>query len=310
MRKAILICLAAVIAVSGCVGTDLFKMGVGTTTVKEQAADLITTQNQNIIPSPVWTGGAFTFSLEVLNIDDVQTVKNAEIKLYDTGMCNLTGATNNFTNKEFAPLQTEFVEYKLTAPLNEMIGNMPATCPLRYKITYNFTAISQSDFQVISESRLTELQRAGEIPTFSPTQSVGRGPVKIYFDYGASLPLRNATVLPVFIWIEDKGTGILPDIDNDSLIIKTPINFTQDEGTKYCGGKFEYWKTDNANYSYYNNTGEKIPMVKKKSPQIRCSMTPTLGTEPSKTFYLTASMNYTYPLYEETSVEIKPTLTG
>jgi len=69
-------------------------------------------------------------------------------------------------------------------------------------------AKSQVDFVVISRNYLTELQRSGQTTTFRPTVNIGRGPIKIYFDFGANLPAKNDAPLPVYLTVEDKGTGL------------------------------------------------------------------------------------------------------
>ena len=192
---------------------------------------------------------------------------------------------------------------------------MRITCPIRFKVSYNFTSISQTDVDVISYSRLQQLQRAGEVPTFTPTVSVGRGPVKIYFDFGAALPIRTSSdtsesILPVFIWVEDKGTGILGDILNytenpyNALHLYVPEEF----GEKSCD-KFTEIISDKEGFKLYVSN-QKIPMIKKKSPQLRCSfIMPNETIVPvEKAFFFSAEMNYTYDITGEKSIEVKPTL--
>ena len=338
MRYQYIIALALifVLAVSGCVEgmPDVFKQMMGQKVegeVKEALADIITVQNTNIIPTPpIYADGEFTVSFEVFNQDETKEVENVGISLYDYGMCapqkdqfspsgwtEVSGAYS-YSFGSFVPQQTEFAEFKFEAPSNTQIGGMEAECPIRYKVNYDFNAISQTDIQVISEDKLKALQRAGQSPSFTPTQSIGRGPIKIYFDFGAPLPIRENSILPVFIWIEDKGSGIFGDIkekDDDQIWLKVPKDLVPDDFDG-CNGKFdktpividETINPEYKNYNVYKLASEaNIPMVKKKSPQLRCSFKPTLVTD-EKTYYISANMSYSYALYEDLSVAIKPTL--
>lgn len=337
MRYQYLIALALifVIAVSGCVEgmPDVLKQMMGQKTggeIKEAPADIITTQNTNTIPTPpIYADGEFTVSFEVFNQDDIKEIEGVKVYLYDTGMCDeRTSDTVNplSTGKELVPQQTEYVEFKFDAPSNQEIGGMEAECPIRYKISYSFDAISQTDLQVISRDKLEALQRAGQAPTFTSTQSIGRGPIKIYFDFGATLPVRTSicknnsnvevectsssvdtdkssfSILPLFILVEDKGSGIFGDIPANKLSFDISNDFKVSSCEKFTCTEVS------GKLNCKNN--QPIPMVKKKSPQIRCSfIVPGKDKVPvDKTYYIKAEMSYDYALYEDLSVAIKPTL--
>jgi hypothetical protein len=199
--------------------------------------------------------------------------------------------------KTYLPLQTELFENGFTAPSNKDIGNMPSSCRLRYKITYTYTAKTQTDVTVISQSKLEELQRAGQPPSASPLQSVGAGPVKIYFDFGASQPIMSGNILPLFITIEDKGSGVIDrgKVLSGKLKITMPPGFTVKTCDRFAG-------TSGA----IQNTAE-IPLIKKKSAQMRCSFTTPSVTD-MKTFYILGELQYDYKLDNEINVAVKPTL--
>lgn len=207
-----------------------------------------------------------------------------------------SGTTTTISGaKTYQPLQTELFEYGFTAPSNNNIGNMPSSCKLRYKITYSFTAKTQTDVTVISQSKLEELQRAGQPPSATPLQSVGAGPIKIFFDFGASQPVMSGDILPLFITIEDKGSGVYGKVLSGNLKITMPPGFTVKQCDKFSGT------------SGVIQSSAEIPLIKKKSAQMRCSFTTPPVTD-MKTFYILGELQYDYKLDNEVDVAVNPTL--
>jgi len=292
MKKFVL-SLLLIVLISGCTIPEGFLPGTGPTT-KEATPDLVVVQNLNIIPTPpINAGDQFSISFEIKNQDEVVSVDNVGYNLFDKGICTekLSGDDETATIGTLAPLQTEFKEWTFKAPNNVDIGSLSVTCPMRFMISYTHTATSQIDIDVINTDRLSQLQKSGQTPSFTSTLTVGSGPVKIYFDFGASMPVRGGTTLPVYITVEDKGTGLLGQIDSDKLKITFPTGFTIVD----CP-KFDSSGLNNAN----------ITMIKKKSPQLRCTFTaPPESIE--KTYYIRADLNYSYNIVQEANVEIKPT---
>jgi hypothetical protein len=318
MKKVILLSILSVLLISGCVEMpEAFKSifpGAGGPEVKELPPDVIAVENINVIPNPpINTGDQFSVSFEIKNREETKEVPTVTVQLFDYGLCKPELDTSEWVKQAdgisykkeytqgFAPLQTELVEWLFTAPTTAEIGNLPSKCPIRFKISYNFTSLSRVDVNVISYERLRQIQRAGNVSTFIPTVNVGRGPVKIYFTFGTSLPIRTSTesfesILPVFITIEDKGTGLLSDIQENELYIFYPPQFTVSSP-----GKFEC-----SDGVCRNN--QEIPMIKKKSPPLRISFKmPDESVVPiERTFFISAEMNYTYDITGETEVEIEP----
>ncbi len=319
MRKIIILSILSILFISGCVEMpEAFKgifPGMEGTEVKELPPDVIVIQNINVLPNPpVNSGDQFSVSFEVKNQEEAREVPEMYIQLFDYGLCTpqidttewepqADGISYKKDYKNFAPLQTEFVEWTFTAPSTDIIGNLPTECPIRFKVSYKFTSLSRVNVDVISKERLQQIQRSGNVSTFTPTVSVGRGPIKIYFSFGASLPIRTSStgfesILPVFISIEDKGTGLLSNIPAGKLSIKYPKEFTIKS----------YDKFDCSDNICTNNV--EIPMIKKKSPPLRLSfIMPTNDTVPvERTFFISAELNYTYDITGETNVEVKPIL--
>jgi hypothetical protein len=291
--------LFLILLVSGCAGMpDIFNglfPGSGGTTVKELPPDILTIQNINVIPSSsIRPSDQFSVSFEVKNQEENLMISNVNYALFDTGLCKWKeGNVPNASKWDyFVPQETKLIDWTFEAPSADEIAYLSTKCPIRFKINYTYNATSQIDVDVISKERLWEIQRSGNATTFTPTLNVGRGPIKIYFDFGVSLPVRNESILPIYITVEDKGTGIYGNVEINSSYIKFPSEFTDIS----CD-----------HFSCVNSTcdkNEKIPMIKRKSPQIRCSVkTPNVPIE--RTFFITAGINYAYDVEGEVNVEVK-----
>ncbi len=236
--KRLVLALIAVILVAGCVGDlDFFKSEITGPQTTELGSDIVTTQNINIIPNPpILAENDFTFTFEIKNQDDINEVEDVNVKLYDTGLCTPPSVTES-AYSSLVPDQTEFIEWDLVAPTNAQIGSMQATCPLKYKVTYDYSAKTQVDSKIISETKLRQLQRAGETPEYTPNQIIGRGPIKIEFSFGANQPVRTDTTFPVYIRVEDKGSGLLDfekgDIPTYALVLQVHKDFVPKSCSKF-----------------------------------------------------------------------------
>ncbi len=203
----------------------------------------------------------------------------------------------------FAPQQTEYVEWKFTTPNNNQIAFLPAECPVRYKVTYKFDAVTQTDITFINPTKLRDLYRAGTPPSAKPVQMQARGPIKIAFEFGVPQPVEareDKVVLPVFLTVQDVGTGLYPRIPADAL----SLSWDKNDFEAVSCDKFQAKEGKLMNK-------DPIEMVKKKSPQIRCSFKFKSGSASSisdtKTYYLTARLNGIYTLDRLQRVGVKPT---
>jgi len=304
--KSFVLALFLILLVSGCAGMpDIFSgliPGGNKVNKTELSPDLIIIQNLNVIPNPpIYAGDTFTVSFEVKNQDDLNEVNNVGYTLFDSGLCNWqTGdsVSGSVSGGKLSPLQTELYQWTFLAPDNNLIAHLSATCPIRFKVTYAYQSNSSADVDIISIDRLNQLQRTGTAPSFTPSNVVGRGPVKIYFTFGSEMPVRSGNKLSVFINVVDKGTGLYGDILPNSLSIAFPSDLITGLN---CGDKFS------CSGQACTNTQD-IPIIKKSSPQLRCIATASDITD-EKTEYITASLNYNYDVEGETSVDVKPTLT-
>jgi hypothetical protein len=342
--KNIVLGLFLILLFAGCIGMpDIFGNlipGGNKVNKTEMSSDLVVIQNINVMPSnSVSAGDEFSVSFEIKNQDDINEVNDVYYNLYDWGLCSpSSGEVTEGTFDSLAPLQTEFKQWNFKAPDNSQIGRLPIKCPIRFKANFSYTVTSQIDIDVISKDRLDQLQRAGTPPSFTPTQTIGRGPIKIYFEIGSELPVRENKTIPIFITIEDKGQGIYGEIPNNTLLITFPPLFSISDCTKFECGSVSYCsshfgpvtkdnkvcdinndgKIDVKDIGYFAATSstngvecrnkEKIPMIKKVSPQMRCSVKVPESVDIEKTFYISGQLGYTYDVNGETSVNVKPTV--
>ena len=298
-----------VLLVAGCTGMpDVFGNIFGTQKkTKELPPDVIVVQNIKTLPSPpINTGDQFSVSFEVANQEAQREVESVSYKLLDYGLCIWNPNSGNpkedtFTKEGnyFLPGQVEFVEWTFTTPASSEIAYLSTKCPIRFRVNYSFEAVSEIDVDVISVQKYSQLQQSGEFKTFIPTLSIGRGPIKVSMEFGASLPIKTSTTLPIYITVEDKGTGLYSEISNDTdkrLTIKVPSGFKWDG----CGDRFTCSDTTN---ECYNN--QNIIMIERKSPTFRCSFT-TPDVLIEKIYSIEAFLNYTYDVTNKVEVEVKP----
>ena len=274
---------------------DLSGLIPGTKTVNktELSEDLVVIQNMKVIPSPPLNAGdKFSVFFELKNQDELKTI-TVNWKNFDYGLCSpLNTPRASSGSVSLAPLQTEFMEWSFNAPSNEQIAYLTNKCPIRFKITYNYKTTSQIDASVMSDARYIELQKSGNPPSYTPNLVVGRGPIKTYMSFGAALPVRSGSSLPIFITVEDKGTGMLSSIPAGALT----LNFNGISVN--CGDRFNDCSSGTC-------TNKEIPIIQKKTSILRCSLTaPTV--DPEKTYYFTASLDYNYELELQIDVTVKP----
>ncbi len=316
MQKAMFaLLLISVVAVAGCISGGGFQGLFGQPgEVKEAPADVIQVSDINIIPSSVSPDETFELNFKVINTGDFP-VENVGVLLYDWGLCTAS-TTTGFTAVgssayfkdmgELVPQQTEFFELGFTAPTKAQTGGLEATCPVRWKVNYTMESVSTSTAQVINADELKRLQRSGESASFSPTTTIGPGPVKISLSWGASLPVKSGNTLPLFIQVEDKGTGALRDIVTGNLDLRIPKDLTMD--TDNCGGYFKDTTNTDGDFKIYTNN-KTINMVQKESIQVRCGLTAP-SVDVTKVFTVIANYTYSYDLAAEQSVSINTELTG
>ncbi|MCD6477261.1 MAG: hypothetical protein J7K26_03865 [Candidatus Aenigmarchaeota archaeon] len=245
--------IVSIVFVSGCIeGFDLSRMGFETSgPLSEQSADILVTKNIQTIPSsPILAGNEFSTIFELKNNDNIKTIENAQIKLFDWGACTplidefvpsgweKPGSYYIYTYDSLAPTQEERIEMVFKAPDNQRIGYLDADCNIKWETSYNFKAISQDDFTIISKTRLKELQRAGQSwqGTDQP-QYVGIGPIKLYFDFKTPMPVQSKGSIQFSVKAVDKGSGTFATIPKGLLQIRVPEDWLEyDENGNLLSG--------------------------------------------------------------------------
>lgn len=310
--------LILILLVSGCTGLPFDLSGIipgldgKKANVTVMSPDVIVIKNIIVIPSsPINAADQFSVSFELANQDDVKYV-GTSYSLFDTGLCakQTTGDLDTKPTWDMVPSGTEFVQWDFKAPSNEEIAYLPNKCPIRFKVGYNYDATTQIDVDVISQDRLSELQKAGTNPTFTSSLNIGRGPVKIQLSFGTSLPVRGssasnpANALPIFITVEDVGTGLLEAIPANALKIYIPSNFPIPTPDRFsCGTPVT---RGSISYNVCSNSAE-VPIIRKKSSQLRIGAQAPPETM-EKTYFITAELNYDYEIVGETAISVKPTI--
>lgn len=315
MRKlGLLLAVFSIVMIAGCVGGNPFQsLFGGPGEVREAPSDIIIAQNENVVPpSPVLAGDEFTVSFEVKNIDDINPVPDVGVGLYDWGLCDdsrltaggwtKTGSTYVQTLGKMGPGQSKPLDLTLIAPSAKLLGNLPGRCPVKYKVTYSFTASTSTSAEAISKTRWTDLQAAGQTPTFTPTTDIGRGPIKIYMAPVGALPARTGSTLYVSIQVQNKGTGTYLRVPKGGLSFRAPESWTLADA---CGGDFTETGSE-TNYTIYANT-RVIDLVgaDKKTYEMRCGFTMP-DVQETKDYFLFASLPYTYDMIREIDVDVNP----
>jgi hypothetical protein len=310
--KKLFLSLILILLVSGCVlPFDIPFFQSSGPEVKELPPDVISIQNITVLPSSsVRVEDQFSILLEVTNQDEFDEI-DVDYNLYDTGLCDVLGgypvdiSTRQGDFDTFAPRETVLVEWNFEAPTTEEIASISLICPIRFRFDFSYNATSQIDLVVIDSEHLRELQRAGEITSFKPSLNIGRGPIKIYFDYGTSLPIKDESPLSIYITVEDKGTGLLRKIElDDEFNIIFPAGFDLSDAN--CP-LFDCSGSVNSGWTCENN--DDIYLTNKKTMEMRCAniITPSLFSDaPEKTYFITAELEYEYYAVGEVDVEVKP----
>ncbi len=313
--KKLFLSLILILLVSGCSRIPFLNIFASQgPTVVELPSDVISITNVTVLPSTtVRVNDEFSVFFELLNQDEFIKVP-VDYNLYDTGLCDpiegeppITGAytigtSAVFPGGDFFPQETRLVIWTFKAPSAEEIAAISLTCPIRFKFDFPYNATTEIDVLVISEAHLEELQRAGTARSFKPTINVGRGPLKIYFDFGTSLPVKDTGYpLPVYVTVENKGTGLLSEILSETFTITFPSEF--DLSSARC----PYFSRVGDSSTFRNN--DDIPIINKKSLEVRCIGIKTRSLPegiPERTYFITASIDYDYYSTGEVNVKIVP----
>lgn len=350
------VAILLIVSVSGCIdqfsGLQSLFGGTKQPTI-EQTPDIIITQGMRIIPNPpLSTGDEFTLLFTLKNQDMSQPIEDVNVKLYNWGVCtpdveqffpnpddwtladNKASYTRTFT--DIGPSVEETIEWTFETPTRERIAGIEADCPIKWEVEYNFSAISQDDFYVISKERKREFDTTDT--TWQGTdqaQYVGIGPVKIYYEFETPPPVKTNSTIQFSVQVVDKGVGLYSKISNETMFIKVPADWVSgdyDEDVKEaCTRKFEPITLASATgtegvdfktigttivalengFVIYRNI-EIINVYNRQTSKTICRFTApdldSVGIPESSYLFSTNITDYTYRLPDETSVHIKPSV--
>lgn len=315
----VVLLLAPVVFVSGCVEGGTFQSLFGSLTGQQEKVvapnDVLLIENVQVIPNPPITADStFSVAFQVVNKGTTQEgsmeARGVDVFCYDWGRCHpsdpmegvvVYAPTFNASPKTIYPGGAELVEFTFRAPTNTELGRMEGNCPIRYKVFYNFDAMTTSDIAIVSRNRLVDAHRAGETLSVTPVQTQSRGPIKISVDFETNQPVDEMLVVPVIIKIYDRGSGMYDKVNQSKLEIIFPPDFD------IISCNPTTWMAVSGN-TVINSKGD-IPLIKGESSPIRCDLKLRQGfVDDIKTYNVVARiMGYKYPLYGEKIVDIKPT---
>ena len=267
-----IIAIMLVISVSGCIeGFEGFTsiFGGPEQPAIEQKPDIIIMKGLSVIPTPpVMAESEFTLLFTMKNQDESVSIKDVNVKLYNWGICepeeiDIDGAAYaDFlpdaekwttadeakdlgyylrTFDEFVPREEKVIEWNFEAPTNARIGRIEADCPIKWEIDYTFSARSQDDFAVISETQKKQMDRAGLVwEGTDQAQYVGSGPVTIYYDFKTDMPVQSLSSIQYTLTVVDRGVGIYPKVETGTMFIKVPKEWIEnvDIADKACTDTF------------------------------------------------------------------------
>lgn len=328
MKKvlALIPALLLVVSISGCTqgggglaGINLLQTGGQE---KEAPNDVLAKKSSKIVPSPpIPASSQFTLTFYLENqmpskekLGQVQEAKDTQITLYDCGRCKFK-ENNGWKEKCFKeyfgseqdifPGATKIIEWEFKAPSNENLGRMTGECPIRYKVEYGYDASTRADAIVASQRKIEQASRAGESIQVSPTESKGRGPIKIDVRFASNQPFRAEkgapTKIPFSVIVKNKGSGEIAErkVQKNEINIEAPADKVNVTNCKYP-------QTDTTPYASF---------IGKETPPIMCELTVEDGAIKDnaavmKTFTIEADLNYNYTLNYKETVTVEPTYTG
>ncbi len=280
----------AVILISGCTTFPGISSGMKKPKTVEETHDLVVIDDIRVIPSVIYPDMDVFVNFRVKHVGDPKTSDPVEVDIeaYDFGPCEFKDLVcdNNNNNKckeiPVNPQETKYFEIKLKAPNEETVAGLPKKCPVRIKVSYEYTAKTQVEAYVMTQDKFKELGMAGKSPYYAPTQKVGIGPVKIYFEFVQPQPFFNGKDVTFFVYAKNLGNG---DV-RGSFKINVEVLGSSSEPTCPSSGDLKF--------------------VEGETRKVKCTWRPTLGGSEEKMFYLAASAGYTYSYEKVVNVEVQP----
>jgi hypothetical protein len=327
MNRSLALALIAIIVASGCVG----QSGGGVTNVESQ--DVIIANNEPTIPASPVAGTVFTARFTVKNQHEERTAKDVSVTIFDVGKCTLntingedagkvvqgegaartwpglmiqaTGGLKHVT--DFAPGQTEVIRLDLTAPTREQMQGLRSECPIRYRISYGFDAVSEVTVQAISADRIAAVEaETGARPSFARTLNIGAGPIRVFIEPKSQLPVESGQPLRLEMQIKNEGAGEFNKIEPNELILTLDPAWVAELNNGFACNSFYVTKDANSEPTGTYLNEQAINLVQKQSNVIRCAWTaPSVALE--KQYVIQTKLPYSYEYFgQPITVPISP----
>ncbi len=272
--------LFPIILLCGCINLGgFFAASVSTNTV-HKSSDLLVIKNIKVVPQKVYAGTKFTLYFTVKHIGDPRTSDAViySLRAYDFGICKPITQTDMGT-QEIQPGEEKEYSISLQAPSNSEMADLEAHCPIRIRLTYeNVKARTQVEAYVMSEERMKTLQRNGKFQNYVPTQKVGIGPVKIYFEFLQNQPFIAGENVVFFVYAKNEGDG---DVENGKILVNVRV----------AGG--------------YSICSAELSFIGDETNKVKCTWVPSINGD-EKMLYLIAEATYDYSFEKTEDVTVYP----
>ena len=283
-KIAVIISLA-VILISGCTTFPGISSGMKKPKTVEETHDLVVIDDIRVIPSVIYPDMDVFVNFRVKHVGDPKTsdeTKDVKITIYDLGPCKDLDTSKIPQSFDIYPQETKYFEITFTAPDEDTVAGLPKKCPVRIKVSYTYTAKTQVEAYVMTQDKFKELGMAGKSPYYAPTQKVGIGPVKIYFEFVQPQPFFDGKDVTFFVYAKNLGNG---DVGG-SFNINVEALGSSNQPTCPSSGDLKF--------------------VEGETRKVKCTWEPDLGGSEEKMFYLVASAGYTYSYEKVVNVEVQP----
>ena len=260
MKIKLLMLIASVIAISGCVGIpDIFGrdvLSVQQSVVENGVKDVIVVKDINTIPnSPLLPDQQIILSFVLENRDAIKS-SMAQVDLFNAPTmrdsqdrpCNFyavsTGQAAPAPIQRYCipdqcglpgcpilPGEEKPINFVMKTPTENDIKSIRTQAKLDFKATYGFEGSLNYIVPAVNSDEITKRQRAGEKTNLFTTKSYSSGPVQIDVELqGAPYMLDNYEAVMLFK-IRNRGSGTLvkSQIDAESMEIIFPPEFVVDQ---------------------------------------------------------------------------------
>lgn len=272
---------------------------LGPKKVTEEKNDVVAIEKVLLLPKPpLYAGSTFSLTFSLSNImvgPGASKVSIVDLKCYDWGRCKPVNDCASGIKKpiELFPGGAELVEWSFSAPTREELGGLSVTCPIRFKATYPFEAVTISEIAIIDEQRLREVQRSGGDVSIGTSENRGPGPLKITFEYSFPQPLRTSNNITLTLKVKDNGNGIYQMIPQGALSLTVPKELKT----------FKCDRMEPKAGAFVSSVN--LTMIGRESTPVRCTFTTPDKVDELESFFLEGRLGYSYEVHRQEEVKLR-----